>query len=119
MLFPANSTSPNPPGDTPALLTHPKNQLPSLRTRFLIIHNPNAGPMARHLYGATLSCLRRRGATAAIVETTSGRFSTGVYSVDRPTYVVYMHYNDYRARSYRKLCMSKGADSRACRDAGV
>jgi len=27
--------------------------------------------MARHLYGATLSCLRRRGATAVIVETAS------------------------------------------------
>ena len=42
-----------------------------MRARFLIIHNPNAGPMARHLYGATLSCLRRRGATAVIVETAS------------------------------------------------
>ena len=42
-----------------------------MRARFLIIHNPNAGPMALHLYGATLSCLRRGGATAVIVETAS------------------------------------------------
>jgi diacylglycerol kinase (ATP) len=40
-----------------------------LRTRFLIIHNPNAGPAARHLYDATLSRLRRSGSGAEIVET--------------------------------------------------
>jgi diacylglycerol kinase (ATP) len=37
----------------------------------LIIHNPYAGPMARHLYRATLSSLRRKGADAEIVETAS------------------------------------------------
>jgi diacylglycerol kinase (ATP) len=42
-----------------------------LRTQFLIIHNPNAGPMARHLYRATLSRLTRRGANTEIVETAS------------------------------------------------
>jgi diacylglycerol kinase (ATP) len=42
-----------------------------LRARFLIIHNPNAGPMARHLYRATLSRLTRRGANVEIVETAS------------------------------------------------
>jgi YegS/Rv2252/BmrU family lipid kinase len=40
-----------------------------LRTRLLIIHNPNAGPAARHLYQATLSRLRRLGGKAEIVET--------------------------------------------------
>jgi diacylglycerol kinase family enzyme len=42
-----------------------------LRARFLIIHNPNAGSMARHLYRATLSRLTRRGANVEIVETAS------------------------------------------------
>ena len=42
-----------------------------LRARFLIIHNPNAGPMARHIYRATLSRLARRGANVEIVETAS------------------------------------------------
>lgn len=41
----------------------------SLRTRFFIIHNPNAGPAARHLYHATLARMRRAGARAEIVET--------------------------------------------------
>lgn len=40
-----------------------------LRARFLIIHNPNAGPVARQLYRATLLRLRRSGASAEIVET--------------------------------------------------
>jgi diacylglycerol kinase (ATP) len=42
-----------------------------LRNRFLIIHNPNAGPMARHLYRATLSRLTCSGANVEIVETAS------------------------------------------------
>lgn len=41
-----------------------------LRTRFFIIHNPSAGSVARHLYDATLSRLRRSGGSAEIVETT-------------------------------------------------
>ena len=41
----------------------------SLRTQFLIIHNPNAGPVARHLYHATLSRLRRLGCNIETVET--------------------------------------------------
>ena len=42
----------------------------SLRARFFIIHNPNAGPVARHLFHATLARMRRAGACAEIVETT-------------------------------------------------
>jgi hypothetical protein len=42
-----------------------------LRARFLIIHNPHAGPIARHLYRASLSSLRRRGADLKIVQTAS------------------------------------------------
>lgn len=40
-----------------------------MRTRFLIIHNPNAGVAARQLYHSTLSRLRRLGGDAEIVET--------------------------------------------------
>jgi diacylglycerol kinase (ATP) len=49
----------------------PERETAVLRARFLIIHNPNAGPMARHLYRATLSRLTRRGANVEIVETAS------------------------------------------------
>ena len=41
-----------------------------MRTRLLIIHNPNAGPTARQLYRATLSRLKHLGARTEIVETT-------------------------------------------------
>jgi diacylglycerol kinase (ATP) len=41
-----------------------------LRTRFFIIHNPNAGRTARQLYDATLSRLKGLGARTEIVETT-------------------------------------------------
>ncbi len=39
------------------------------RTRFLIIHNPNAGPAARRLYRATLARLKHLGAHTEIVDT--------------------------------------------------
>ena len=41
-----------------------------MRSRFFIIHNPNAGPTARQLYRATLSRLKLLGAYIEIVETT-------------------------------------------------
>ena len=41
-----------------------------MRTRFLIIHNPNAGPTGRRLYRATLLKLKHVGASTEIVETT-------------------------------------------------
>jgi diacylglycerol kinase (ATP) len=40
------------------------------RTRFFIIHNPNAGPTARQLYRVTLSSLKQLGARIEIVDTT-------------------------------------------------
>lgn len=40
------------------------------RSRFLIIHNLNAGSTARHLYRATLSQLKQLGASAEIIDTT-------------------------------------------------
>jgi YegS/Rv2252/BmrU family lipid kinase len=40
-----------------------------LRTRFYIIHNPNAGRETRRLYDGTLAQLQRRGATFQIMET--------------------------------------------------
>jgi len=40
-----------------------------LRTRFFIVHNPRAGPAARHFYDATLSSLKRSGSAIEIVET--------------------------------------------------
>ena len=47
-----------------------KHQIHPLRTRFLIIHNPNAGPAARRLYRAILLRLNHLGAYTEIVETT-------------------------------------------------
>ena len=41
-----------------------------MRARFFIIHNPNAGQVARHLFDATLARLRQAGAWAEIVDTT-------------------------------------------------
>lgn len=41
-----------------------------MRTRFLIIHNPNAGSETRRLYDATLSHLENCGGTIEVVETT-------------------------------------------------
>lgn len=41
-----------------------------MRTRFLIIHNPNAGSAARQHYRATLSRLKHFGARIEIVDTT-------------------------------------------------
>ena len=40
-----------------------------LRTRFFIIHNPKAGPVARRLYHSTLLVLRRSGGGTEIIET--------------------------------------------------
>ena len=52
------------------LRAHHSSMGVSLRARFFIIHNPNAGPVARHLFHATLARMRRAGACAEIVETT-------------------------------------------------
>lgn len=41
-----------------------------MRTRFFILHNPNAGRVARHLFHATVAGMRRAGAHTEIVETT-------------------------------------------------
>ena len=42
----------------------------SVRTRFFILHNLNAGRVARHLFHATVARMRRAGAYTEIVETT-------------------------------------------------
>lgn len=55
-------------GHVPARRSHHSTVSP-LRTRFLIIHNPNAGATARRLYRATLFNLKRLGASTEIVET--------------------------------------------------
>lgn len=40
-----------------------------MRTRFFIVHNPNAGMQTRRFYQGVLSCLARSGCSIEVVET--------------------------------------------------
>jgi hypothetical protein len=55
-----------------------------LRARLLVIHNPNAGPTARHLFHNTLVRMRRAGARAEIVETS--HHGESMKAITEPTY---------------------------------